>query len=612
MPNTLQMNEQQYQAVTFTDGAMELIAGPGSGKTFVITHRLEHLIKEHKVAPSSILVITFTKAAASEMRERFCRLIGTNETGIQFGTFHAIYFQIIKTNRNFQNVSLITEHQKYEIIKELLLQLKLEDLIDSESIMQITKMISENKNQLDNSMEKKETDFSFHYENNSILTVEQFQFVFKEYESILKELKKIDFEDMVLQCYYLLQKDQELLEYYQKKIQYILIDEFQDINNLQYEVIKMIARPRDNLFVVGDDDQSIYGFRGANPEIMRRFLSDYPSAKQIFLSINYRSTKSIVSDAVSVINENKNRFFKNIQSNNELGKEVFLLKSTSKEEQFRILCCKIKEQLANEIEYSEIAVLFRTNREAKEFSKFLELENIPYSHTIIPENIYQKKYVQDILDYLRFANGDKRRSIFFRIMNKPLRYIKRDSCPKEEIQKNDLLYYYQGNERMIRAIEILFEQFEKLKSLKPYLAINYVRKVIGYDIYQKQELKEMDYDEYIRNISAFQNNMKKYGSFEQLFADMDLLKKKEIEPVVSEGIRLMTYHGSKGLEFHTVLLPNLNEGIVPPKQSRTDELVEEERRMFYVAMTRAKKELFIAYIENKKDIPSRFLRRIMK
>ena len=292
----MKINKSQLKAINHNKGPMLVLAGPGSGKTLVITRRTQNLIEEYGVNPSNILVITFTKAAAIEMKERFHSLTQGAGKGVCFGTFHAVFFTILKYAYNFNASNIIREDQRYQLFKEIIRQLQLE--IDDEKDF-ISNLISEI------SLVKGERmDLDHYYSINC--SEEVFKKVYQSYQNQLRRANLIDFDDMLLLCFELLRERKDILALWQEKYQYILIDEFQDINQVQYDIIKMLALPDNNLFIVGDDDQSIYRFRGASPDIMLNFDKDYPDSTMVFLDTNYRSTKNIVNSAGNVIKNNKN------------------------------------------------------------------------------------------------------------------------------------------------------------------------------------------------------------------------------------------------------------------------------------------------------------------
>ena len=310
----MSLNPSQVQAVIHKDGPCMVLAGPGSGKTLTITKRIEYLIGKHHVSPEEILVITFTKAASIEMKERFVRLCGQKAGPVTFGTFHGIYYGILKWAYRMNASNILSEEQKYQLLKQVIGRMEI-DIDDEKDFLQgIAGEIGNIKN---NQIPLAE------YESLNC-SEEVFREIFEQYEKERKRLKKIDFDDMLVLVYELFKKRPDILSMWQRKFRYILIDEFQDINQVQYDVIRMLAAPENNLFIVGDDDQSIYRFRGARPDIMLGFKKDYPDTKEILLDVNYRSTKAIVNGAARVIRHNVNRYPKQIITTNEQGETVHI------------------------------------------------------------------------------------------------------------------------------------------------------------------------------------------------------------------------------------------------------------------------------------------------
>lgn len=598
MPN--QLNEIQDKAIHFYTGPMQLLAGPGSGKTFVLTHRIQNLIEYYHIYPSKILVITFTKAAALEMENRFLKLMAPQKPKVHFGTFHSIFFQIIKNTNEYRNATLITEKEKTQLLEEILLQLNLNDYTDFDTVRQILDAISCIKNQY-----TEEPDFQ-----NPILAYDELKTIYEEYTNHLKDMKKIDYDDMILLCLHRLKQDKNLLANVQMLYEFVLIDEFQDINTLQYEVIKMLTKEHQNIFIVGDDDQSIYGFRGAKPDIMKQFMMDFHNATQLIMNMNYRSCQEIVEFSGNIIIENINRYSKIIKASKTEPGLVDIAVSKSYEDQFAGMISYIDQCNLQQISFDDIAILVRTNKELDEISLLLKAKGIPYKRKEKEHSPLEKSYFQDLLAYLEFANGNYDRTVFFRFMNKPLRYIKRDACKEDYISERGLLKYYNGNLRMQQKIQNLFQELNYIKQIKPLLAINYIRKIIGYDIYMQEQLNPKQWSEYLEHMKWFTDSIRTFRSYEDLVRFCHTFEVKTQDNTMQKrGVSLMTYHGSKGLEFPVVMLPNLVEGKVPYRQSRQREEIEEERRMFYVALTRAEKQLILFTVANEKEMPSRFIKK---
>ena len=573
-----------------------VLAGPGSGKTLTITKRIEYLIGKHHVSPEEILVITFTKAASIEMKERFVRLCGQKAGPVTFGTFHGIYYGILKWAYRMNASNILSEEQKYQLLKQVIGRLEI-DIDDEKDFLQgIAGEIGNIKN---NQIPLAE------YESLNC-SEEVFREIFEQYEKERKRLKKIDFDDMLVLVYELFKKRPDILSMWQRKFRYILIDEFQDINQVQYDVIRMLAAPENNLFIVGDDDQSIYRFRGARPDIMLGFKKDYPDTKEILLDVNYRSTKAIVNGAARVIRHNVNRYPKQIITTNEQGETVHIQEVRHPIEESKYVVSQIQEAKKRGIPSSEIAVLFRTNVEARALAETFMEYNMPFRMKERMPNLYEHFIAQDLTTYLKMALGDRSRKSFLAIMNRPNRYIGRDSVEGTTISFESLRKFYCDKDWMLDRIDQLEVDFRILKNMAPYGAIQYIRKHIGYDEFLKEyaafrKINMEDLKEVLREI---EERAKAFRTIEEWFTHIEeyseeLKRQSQQKETDPEAITFMTMHGSKGLEFDLVFIIGANETITPYKKAETKEEVEEERRMFYVAMTRARKKLIISYTKER-------------
>lgn len=592
----MSLNPSQVQAVIHKDGPCMVLAGPGSGKTLTITKRIEYLIGKHHVSPEEILVITFTKAASIEMKERFVRLCGQKAGPVTFGTFHGIYYGILKWAYRMNASNILSEEQKYQLLKQVIGRMEI-DIDDEKDFLQgIAGEIGNIKN---NQIPLAE------YESLNC-SEEVFREIFEQYEKERKRLKKIDFDDMLVLVYELFKKRPDILSMWQRKFRYILIDEFQDINQVQYDVIRMLAAPENNLFIVGDDDQSIYRFRGARPDIMLGFKKDYPDTKEILLDVNYRSTKAIVNGAARVIRHNVNRYPKQIITTNEQGETVHIQEVRHPIEESKYVVSQIQEAKKRGIPSSEIAVLFRTNVEARALAETFMEYNMPFRMKERMPNLYEHFIAQDLTTYLKMALGDRSRKSFLAIMNRPNRYIGRDSVEGTTISFESLRKFYCDKDWMLDRIDQLEVDFRILKNMAPYGAIQYIRKHIGYDEFLKEyaafrKINMEDLKEVLREI---EERAKAFCTIEEWFTHIEeyseeLKRQSQQKETDPEAITFMTMHGSKGLEFDLVFIIGANETITPYKKAETKEEVEEERRMFYVAMTRARKKLIISYTKER-------------
>lgn len=589
-------NEAQTKAICHKNGPAMVLAGPGSGKTLVITRRVEYLIKKYGVRPEQILVITFTKAAAKEMRERFAKITKDDRFPVTFGTFHGIYYGILKWAYRMNASNIFSEEEKMMLLREVIAGMELEIEDEKEFLQGIASEIGQIKN---NRLSLEE------YESSNC-SDQMFRQIYEEYERRRKLLKKIDFDDMLVLCYELFQKRPDILQMWQKKFQYILIDEFQDINQVQYDVIRMLALPENNLFIVGDDDQSIYRFRGARPEIMLGFSKDYLNAKSIILDVNYRSTKAVVSAARRVIERNKNRYQKEIITVNEQGDNVHIQEVRHPVEESHYVREQIAKAVAAGTEPSQIAVLYRTNTEPRALVETFMEYHIPFQMKEHLPNLYEHFIGRDFQSYMRMALGGRDRGDFLMIMNRPNRYIGRDSVDRGEISFENLRKYYMEKDWMVDRIDQLEVDLKVISRMTPYAAIQYIRKSVGYDLFLneyaiKRKMKLEDLQELIREM---EERAKEFKTIEEWFDHIEKYTEELRMQAVTRtenrnAVSLMTFHAAKGLEYDTVFIIGANEDVTPYKKAELPEEMEEERRMFYVAMTRAKKHLTISYVREK-------------
>lgn len=606
----MQFNNSQMQAVKHGDGPMLVIAGPGSGKTTVLTARIHNLINKYSVNPANILVITFTKAAAEEMKSRFNNLEGRN-TGVTFGTFHAVFFTILKAAYNYSVDSIIKEDEKVRIIRQAVDRSRLEPNDINELVNNIMGEISRVKTEA--------IDIDAYY--SASCPDEEFRGIYKYYIRSLKNAGRIDFDDMLLYCHELLTARRDILEKWQRRYKYILIDEFQDINKIQYDVVKLLAMPQNNLFIVGDDDQSIYGFRGSKPDIMLNFQKDYPSAVKVVLGTNYRSAGNIVTAAEKVIINNKVRFDKNISTVNDAGDKVEIVEFNTTAEEYAEIIERIRLYVKNGGLYADNAVLFRTNSLAAPLvRKFIE-NNIPFVLRDGIPDIFEHWIAKDIITYMNIAAGSRKRGDFLQIMNRPKRYIGRDYLIDSEISFENLEKYYEEKPWMLDRLDKFRSDIEAMAQMSPYAMVNYLRKGVGYDDFLSEyaENHNIQVRELYDIIDEIMESTRNHKSFEQWFEHIEQYKKQLKESCSGskdkkDAVVLTTMHGSKGLEFDIVYIIDANEEITPHKKAVFDSDIEEERRMFYVAMTRAKQRLNIFYPKKRynKDMEvSRFVTEIM-
>ncbi len=600
------LNNAQEQAAGHVNGPALVLAGPGSGKTTVITERTRRLIEQVGVRPNHILVITFTKAAATEMKERFYHLMG-EQYPVSFGTFHAVFFQILKYAYQYRAENIIRDEDKYQIFRALIEKLSLEPGEEKEFIENITGEISIVKGEM--------MDVANYYPK--CCGKEVFEEIYKGYEQQLRNRNQIDFDDMLLMCYELLSARSDILSAWQNKYQYILIDEFQDISKVQYEVIRMLALPQNNLFIVGDDDQSIYRFRGAKPEIMLNFKKDYPQAVEIVLGDNYRSDKQIVKLAGRLIANNKKRFQKEIRAVSENDGIVGIQEFDNQEVENEAVVQLIQDYHNNGMEYKDMAVLFRTNTGPRTLVNRLMEFNIPFRMKDAMPNIYNHWIAKNIITYIRMALGDRSRSSFLQIMNRPKRYISRDLLEETEIDYYFLCRKLADKPWMVERIEKLEFDLEMLAKMKPFQAITYIRHAIGYEEYLQEyaAFRSMEVEPLYETLGEIHQMSKEYESFDAWFHHIDeyskeLQQQNRKQMQNKETVEISTLHGAKGLEYKVVIIPDVNEGNIPYHKAVLSEELEEERRLLYVGMTRAKTDLYLFSVKEKFDkkiSASRFL-----
>ncbi len=589
---------EQEKAICHIAGPAQILAGPGSGKTFVTVHRIRHLILEENIDPSHILVITFTKAAALEMQQRFFTLMEGQKPPVWFGTFHAIFYHILKQSAQYRGYTIITETERRKLIRQIMHMHRRFCYLQEEDMEEILSVISSCK------AGRKESSIPIQK-----MTPDDVMFLLHEYQSYLQEFQQFDFDDLMQCCLTLLREDACCLAAWQAQFRYILVDEFQDISPVQYKIVKLLAAPEDNLFIVGDDDQSIYGFRGASPDSMMQFLADYPQAVQIPLAVNYRCHAEIVEAAGRVITENIKRLPKDIQAVHSKGDGLELCMCPD-EEALKKAFVEYLLQEQKEDTLTGSAIICRTNVACGLWAQVLHGAGIPYVMKEKKKNRFAHFVIWDIRAYLALGQGKYDRKYFLRIMNRPLRYLKRDSLSAEKVDREELVKWYQHMPAMQKTLHRLFQNLDCLADKRPHLQIRYIRKVIGYEGFLREKYGAKQAQELVRVAEEFETFSRQFMTVDDMNDFIDHYTEVLQEPAEqNHGIALMTMHASKGLQFDTVYLPDCNEGQIPSARSVTQEEIEEERRMFYVAMTRARHKLCLLAHKGRtgKDGPSRFL-----
>lgn len=615
----MKLNRGQDEAIKHGNGPCMVLAPPGSGKTLIVTERTRYLIEESGVRPDQILVITFTRYAAREMKERFERLTAGKNYPVTFGTFHSIFYGILKCAYGIGANNLMSEKESSVLLQEVIDQTDIESTPEVEDEEELVRELLREVGMVKNGLCHLK-DFHSKY-----LTQDEFAEVFRSYEHQKKELKKFDFDDMLVQCYALFRKKPEILQGWQKRFQYILIDEFQDINRVQYEVIRMLAAPRYNLFVVGDDDQSIYGFRGAKPELMLYMKQEFPSLRTISLTVNYRSTEFITGAAARVILHNDTRFYKRVQSFRGRGQNVHVQEVLDEQEEAQYVTEEIQKKLDQGIKPGEIAVLFRAAVQARMISEILSEHRIPFEMRDYVTNFYRHFIVKDMMAYLQLVAGKRDRSLFLTICNRPLRYLARNSMENRQVNFEDLRKFYCDKDWMLDIIDQFDVDVRMMKNMAPYAAIQYIRKKIGYDDFlkeyaEKHQISWKQLMDVMAELEERSKNFKSYDEWEIHIAkytqelEEQQAKARKIKGERENKVQLMTIHSAKGLEFEDVFVIHANEGEIPHQKAEKKDEIEEERRLFYVALTRAKNNLCISYITQKNGNsikPSRFVEELL-
>ena len=556
------LNTAQQKAVCHETGPMLVLAGPGSGKTTVLLCRISRLLERGLAKPQEILALTFSKAAAEEMKSRFENLNGAS--GVSFGTFHSIFFRILRSRYGWNVEQIFQEEERRSILRNSIEAEKWDIACFEEYISQFYSQLS-----LMNSELEQPNRFT-----PVGMPVEEFRKLYRAYEGYKERHEKLDFDDMLTQCYQLLREDAAVREYWQRKYKFILVDEFQDVNQAQFACLQILAEKHQNLFVVGDDDQSIYAFRGARPDFLLRFPTLYPAAKKVTLNTNYRSTERIVNLAERVIGNNEVRFVKNMKGIGEAGDKVTFLLAEDAAKEAAHIAEKIGRLLDEGVPLTEIAVIYRTNLQGGAFARELYKRGIPYDLRDNSGNVYEHWVAKDLLAYLLLAENEESDSALRRILNKPKRYIGKDLLAEAETMPYTLLRSFfvcpslKGWQE--ENLENLRIDLNQIRKRTPYDAVKYIRKVIGYDEYLEEfaayrRTSAQVLQEIADEIMETAKDCADVRSFREQLERLSLQMKEQSRKKGQKrnGVALMTMHGAKGLEFRAVFLPSLVEGIVP-------------------------------------------------
>ena len=505
----MKRNPSQKRAIAHLSGPMMVLAGPGSGKTSVIVERTAYMINEGGISPSNILVVTFSRAAAKEMKERFLSFTGQQYTPVTFGTFHGVFYGILKQAYGFTAANILSDEEKFGILRELTLNYG-GDLAEEgdfpEEIAREISVVKGNKIALEH-----------YYSKNCPDAV--FRQLYAGYEEKMRRAGLIDFDDMMVLCLELFTERKDILSAWQRRYRYILIDEFQDINRLQYEIVRMLAKPEDNLFIVGDDDQSIYRFRGAKPEIMLGFERDYPGAGRILLDVNYRSTEEIVAPALRLIRENQKRFSKAIHTTGRHGKNVITKLWQDPGEENLAIAREIQLYLQSGVRPGDIAVLYRTNAGPRFLMEKLMEYNLPFRTRDTVPNLYEHWISRNILTYIRIAMGSRAREDILQVINRPKRYISRDAMPDETVSFEKMKAFYAEKDWIAERIESLEGDLRAIARMSPLAAVNYIRQGIGYDEYliEYAAFRRMRPEELLETADELKESAAGFKTFDEWF-----------------------------------------------------------------------------------------------
>nr|WP_297396404.1 ATP-dependent helicase [uncultured Peptostreptococcus sp.] len=616
----VKLNKNQAQAVAHIDGPCMVLAGPGSGKTRVISQRIVSMVLDHAIPPTRILAISFTKASSVEMKKR---TLGYGQDKrlkkVSFGTFHSSFFRILRRYAGVGLDDLLVDIDRFKLVKSILKYLKVTNYNDDD-VADLLNEISLVKNEL------------LDYRDYESLSFDQetFQKAYRIYEDEKKKYGKIDFDDMLIRAYDLLRAEPAILNIVRQVFRYILIDEFQDINKVQFELIRLVAGQEQNVFVVGDEDQSIYGFRGARPDFMLEFDEYFPGAKHIYLDINYRSCENIVDLSASLIKKNKLRHDKMIRAFSKESARISYIYPRDTDDEARLVAGQIFDRIGSQKEasYGDFAVIYRTNRQARAFVDAFMNKRIPFILKDAPKTVYDHWVSLDLIAYLRIAMDIGSSGDWVRVINKPFRYISKKSLAKAErsvdffdalLNDEDIKDFQKKN------LEDLYEDLNYVRGLSPQYGISYIRTTLDYDRYileycHERKIRAQQIVEILDEIESAASNYKTILDFfkhidqvrEEVKKSSDKTTGSSLATRADEGVVLTTMHSSKGLEFESVYIVGVNEGVIPYQvadEARID--IEEERRLFYVAITRSKKELVISSPLKrfgKKVGPSMFLK----
>ena len=599
--------KEQEKAISSQARAVLVVAGPGSGKTTVLTERLVYLLK-NAADSGSCLLLSFTRASSKEMALRF-RKRGLSRVSPHFSTIHALCLSLLKEGRGVGKENLVDLYEKMDWISRYFL----EQGIAREEVEELLPNYCNQISYFKSITEEERLAFLREEKNENFLPL------FQYYEMMRKKRSKLDFEDLLIEVLLELQKNTDLAELWKRRYTHILVDGFQDLSLIQYAILKGLAERGASLFVVGDEDQSIYGFRGASPDILFRFEKDFPFCEKIFLQDNFRSKEEIVELSSRLIGKNKERFRKNLFGRQGRGgrAKYYIVESTA--EEGRLIAEHVETCLKEGCRPEEIAILFRSKNQIPALlPEFLE-RNIPVVVYEEVNNVFQHFIGKDILAYLRLGMNPENGSDLIQILSKPYRGMRREKILHENAGLKDLRDSVKTG-REHRAVAALETQLRTLSKLSPKEAVLFIRKEIGYEKYLEDfaKKKNRDFTEWWDGLEEITSMSENYPDLESFFRFITEFNRKALEKRRSEegkGVRFMTYHSAKGLEFDEVFLPDCIEGVIPDGRAKKQGELEEERRSFYVALTRARKGIHIYVTKtrySKKTVPSRFIPELLE
>ena len=612
----IDLNHNQQQAAQHLAGPMMVLAGPGSGKTAVITARTLHLIRSHNIEPRRILVITYSKAAASEMQRRFVQLSGSMRVGGQsspvFGTFHSVFYRMLRQRHDYDVRQVLGEGERRGAIRSFLTRLGYD--LEDEFLSSVLGEMSLVKNELHDLA---------HYHSTAIAAAD-FRRLCEMYDNFKAEKNKIDFDDMLTMAYAMLKDEPAQLAHWRQAYPYIMIDEFQDINKVQYETVKLLAEPENNLFVVGDDDQSIYKFRGSRPEFLLHFPKDYPVAESVTLDTNYRSTNQIIGYANKIIVENRLRYNKQITGTGREGLKPLILTAEDQNQEAANIAERIRTLWKKGADLDGIAIIYRLNLQARAFADAFMNANIPYRNRDEMPVIYDHWIAADLFAYLRLAMRLKKKlktgydPDAERIINKPYRFISKAFMQGLKQSNSDMFAAYHRDPALHAASKTRIEELQSdlLSVAKRDTAagIRYIRQAIGYNehILDHSAYRKLNPTGLFEIADELQEAAKNFAEPEAFLAHARaaIAAARDTDGQRGPCCNLTTLHSAKGLEFDRVFIAGAVEDVIPYVRSKTDADIEEERRLLYVGITRARHELYISTIKtryDKKVEPSRFL-----